>query len=89
MPNPHSSFSRVTHIDLNSCLNSSAYMCFYVKRHFEYKARVVPTYVKRREDEVIREREMELEKEAARLKELEAEKEARMKEVDEDILSMI
>ena len=67
-------------------------MCFYVKRHFEYKARVVPTYVKRREDEAIKEREQELEKEAARIRELEAEKEARearMKEVDEDILSMI
>lgn len=46
-------------------------MCFYVKKHLEYKPHITPTYVRARESEAVRERELEREKEAARVKELE------------------
>ena len=62
---------RVTHSNLEACLNSSAYMCFYVKRHLDYKPDITPTYRLTRETEAIREKEMEKEKAAAREKELE------------------
>ncbi|KAF9262427.1 cysteine proteinase [Marasmius fiardii PR-910] len=62
---------KITHSTLGDCLKSSAYMCFYVKRHLEYKPHMTPGYVLTREAEAIREKEMEKEKEAARMKEVE------------------
>ncbi|KII89707.1 hypothetical protein PLICRDRAFT_685039 [Plicaturopsis crispa FD-325 SS-3] len=64
---------KVTYSSLGACLNSStpAYMCFYVKRHLDYKPHMTPTYVLTRETEAVREKEMEQEKEAARMKEVE------------------
>ncbi|KAG5636226.1 hypothetical protein H0H81_008733 [Sphagnurus paluster] len=64
--------------NLGACLNSAAYMCFYVKRHLDYKPHMTPTYILARETEAVREKELEREKEAAR-----------MKEVDDDLLGMI
>lgn len=46
-------------------------MCFYVKRHLDYKPFKTPTYVQTMENEVAREKELEKEKEAARMKEVE------------------
>lgn len=49
-------------------------MCFYVKRHLDYKVEMRPTYVIARETEALREKEKEKEneeKEAARMKEVE------------------
>jgi ubiquitin carboxyl-terminal hydrolase 22/27/51 len=46
-------------------------MCFYVKRHLDYKPNMTPTYVLTRETEAVREKELEKEKEAARMKEVE------------------
>ena len=46
-------------------------MCFYVKRHLDYKPYMTPTYVLTRENEAVREKELEKEKEAARMKEVE------------------
>ncbi|KAF8720618.1 hypothetical protein AX14_010860 [Amanita brunnescens Koide BX004] len=62
---------KVTHTSLGACLKSAAYMCFYVKRHLDYKPIMTPTYVRAREAEAAKERELEKEKEAARMKELE------------------
>jgi len=62
---------KVTHTSLGACLKSAAYMCFYVKRHLDYKPMMTPTYVRAREAEAAKERELEKEKEAARMKELE------------------
>ena len=62
---------RVTSSSLGACLNSAAYMCFYVKRHLDYKPNITPSYVLTRENEAMREKELEKEKEAARMKELE------------------
>ena len=45
-------------------------MCFYVKRHLDYK-HMTPSYVLTRETEAVREKEIEREKEAARMKEVE------------------
>ncbi|KAF9558847.1 cysteine proteinase [Agrocybe pediades] len=56
---------------LAACLNSNAYMCFYVKRHLDYKPNQIPSYVLAMETEAQREKELEKEKEAARMKELE------------------
>ncbi|PPQ84018.1 LOW QUALITY PROTEIN: hypothetical protein CVT25_000564 [Psilocybe cyanescens] len=68
---------KVTPSSLGACLSSNAYMCFYVKRHLDYKPNMTPTYVLTRETEAQRE------------KELEKEKAARMKEVEDDLLSML
>ena len=50
-------------------------MCFYVKRHLDYKPYQRPSYALKRETEVVRAREreieMEKEKEAARIREVE------------------
>ena len=46
-------------------------MCFYVKRHLDYKPYAIPSYVLTRETEAAREKEIEQEKERARNKELE------------------
>jgi ubiquitin carboxyl-terminal hydrolase 22/27/51 len=69
---------KVTSSSLGACLNSAAYMCFYVKRHLDYKPNMTPSYVLTRENEAMREKELEKEKEAAR-----------MKEIDDDLLSMV
>ncbi|KAL6298643.1 cysteine proteinase [Sparassis latifolia] len=62
---------KVTHSSLGACLNSQAYMCFYVKRHLDYKPYTTPSYKITREAEAIKEKERELAKEAARVKEFE------------------
>ncbi|KAF9483191.1 cysteine proteinase [Pholiota conissans] len=62
---------KVTASSLGACLNSAAYMCFYVKRHLDYKPNMTPSYVLARENEALREKELEKEKEAARMRELE------------------
>jgi ubiquitin carboxyl-terminal hydrolase 22/27/51 len=46
-------------------------MCFYVKRHLDYKPHMVPSYVLTRERESEMEMEREREKEIARIKDLE------------------
>jgi ubiquitin carboxyl-terminal hydrolase 22/27/51 len=47
-------------------------MCFYVKRHLDYKPYVKPSYVLTRETELVKERQRELErKESERMKEVE------------------
>ncbi|KAI0327836.1 cysteine proteinase [Cubamyces sp. BRFM 1775] len=76
---------KVTHATLSACLNSQAYMCFYVKRHLDYKPYMTPSYVVTREQEAVKEKEREREKEK------EKEKEARLKEVDvdEELLAVI
>ncbi|KAF8525841.1 cysteine proteinase [Hysterangium stoloniferum] len=67
---------------LQNCLNSMAYMCFYVKRHLDYKPYQRPSYALKRETEAVRERERE--------KELEKEKEAaRMREVEDALLATV
>ena len=66
----HSSI-RVTPSSLGECLRSQAYMCFYVKRHLDYKPYVTPSYVVAREAEAVKEKEREREKEAALQKEVE------------------
>jgi len=58
---------------LGECLSSPAYMCFYAKRHLDYKPYVKPSYVVTRETEAVREMEMEKQKEAMREKEVEEE----------------
>jgi len=68
----------VTHSNFGACLNSAAYMCFYVKRHLDYKPITTPSYVLMRETEAAREKELEKEKELAR-----------MKEVEDDLLSTV
>lgn len=60
---------RVTASSLGDCLQSNAYMCFYVKRRLEYKPHARPTYVLIRETEAVREKE-ERDKEAAKIKEI-------------------
>ena len=69
---------RVTHSSFGACLNSAAYMCFYVKRLLDYKPVTTPSYVLMRETEAAREKELEKEKELAR-----------MKEVEDDLLSTV
>lgn len=61
---------RVTNSTLGACLNSPAYMCFYVKRHLDYKPNMTPSYVLTRETEAVRERLEQEEKERARNKEV-------------------
>lgn len=73
---------RVSHSTLGACLNSQAYMCFYVKRHLDYKPNITPTYIVMREQEAVKEKEREREKEAARLKEVD-------KDLDEELLAAI
>ena len=46
-------------------------MCFYVKRHLDYKPYEIPSYMKAREAEVLREKEKERERELERQKEFE------------------
>lgn len=72
---------RVTHSTLSACLISQAYMCFYVKKHLDYKPYVTPSYVVTREQEAVKEREKEREKEAKEA--------ARMKEVEDALLAAI
>lgn len=67
-------FDRVTISSLGECLQSNAYMCFYVKRRLEYKAHTRPTYVLTRETEAVREKEREA---------------AKNKEIDEGLLALL
>ena len=53
---------RVTHSTLGACLGSQAYMCFYVKRHLDYRAYVTPSYITAREQEAVKEKERERER---------------------------
>lgn len=76
---------RVTHSTLGKCLSSQAYMCFYVKRHLDYKPYVVPSYVVAREAEAVKERERE--KEAAMMKE--EKQAASTKDLDEELLATV
>ncbi|KAH7884812.1 hypothetical protein F5I97DRAFT_2039828, partial [Phlebopus sp. FC_14] len=69
---------KVTLSNLGACLGSNAYMCFYVKRHLDYKPYMKPTYRVARENDIVREQEQEKLKEAAR-----------MKEVDDALMAMI
>ncbi|KAJ7215547.1 hypothetical protein GGX14DRAFT_443055 [Mycena pura] len=62
---------KVTSVSLSAVLGSSAYMCFYVKRHLDYKPHMVPSYVVTRELEATRQKELERQKERARQKDLE------------------
>lgn len=62
---------RVTRSSLEVALKSSAYMCFYVKRHLDYRPFTQPSYKLARETEAVKEKEKEREKEAARMKEVE------------------
>ena len=71
-------FNRVTPSTLSDCLASNAYMCFYVKRHLDYKPYMKPTYLVARENDIVREQAMERQKEAAR-----------MKEVDDALMAMV
>lgn len=66
---------KVTHSNLSACLQSSAYMLFYVKRHLDYKPNMVPSYIRVRENEAVREKEREQEKEREKEREKEKEKE--------------
>ncbi|PIL35646.1 hypothetical protein GSI_02376 [Ganoderma sinense ZZ0214-1] len=61
---------KVTHSTLGACLGSQAYMCFYVKRHLDYRPYVTPSYITAREQEAVKEKEREREKEAARMREV-------------------
>ncbi|KAI9566917.1 hypothetical protein HD554DRAFT_1077339 [Boletus coccyginus] len=69
---------RVTPSNLGACLSSNAYMCFYVKRHLDYKPYMKPTYRQTRDNDIVREQEQE------KLKEM-----ARMKEVDDALMATI
>ncbi|KAI6160202.1 hypothetical protein EDD17DRAFT_1605999 [Pisolithus thermaeus] len=53
-------------------------MCFYVKRHLDYKPYMKPTYRVARENDIVREQEQE------KMREL-----ARMKEVDDALMATI
>lgn len=46
-------------------------MCFYVKRHLDYKPYVLPSYIQAREAEMQKERERELQKQRAMEREVE------------------
>jgi len=59
-------------------------MCFYVKKHLDYKPYMTPSYVLIREGEIVKERQREKERE----KELERRKEVE-KEVENDLLATI
>lgn len=61
---------RVTPATLGAVLAAPAYMCFYVKRHLDYKPYQTPTYILTREVEARKEEAREREKEAARLREV-------------------
>ncbi|KAF9029915.1 cysteine proteinase [Hymenopellis radicata] len=65
---------KVTISSLGDCLQSNAYMCFYVKRRLEYKAHTRPTYVLTRETEAVREKEREA---------------AKNKEIDDGLLALL
>lgn len=56
-------------------------MCFYVKRHLDYKPYEMPSYMKAREAEVIKEREREREREKEEL--------ARQRELDDALLATV
>ena len=83
---PSTRTHRVTHSTLSACLGSQAYMCFYVKKHLDYKPYMTPSYVLTREQEAVKEKERERERE----REKEAKEAARMREfdnIDEELLA--
>ncbi|EPS95951.1 hypothetical protein FOMPIDRAFT_152388 [Fomitopsis schrenkii] len=65
---------KVSHSSLRACLSSrsQAYMCFYVKKHLDYKPYVTPSYKVAREAEAVKEKRREKEEAAARMREVEA-----------------
>ncbi|EGO25037.1 hypothetical protein SERLADRAFT_415884 [Serpula lacrymans var. lacrymans S7.9] len=69
---------KVTQSSLGACLSSPAYMCFYVKRHLDYKPYMKPSYRLTRESDIVKEQALEREREAAR-----------MKEVDDALMAMV
>ncbi|KAL4074742.1 hypothetical protein V8B97DRAFT_1868021 [Scleroderma yunnanense] len=69
---------KVTLSSLGSCLSSNAYMCFYAKRHLDYKPHMKPTYRVARDNDIVKEQEQE------KLREM-----ARMKEVDDALMATI
>ncbi|KAH7911361.1 hypothetical protein BJ138DRAFT_1135452 [Hygrophoropsis aurantiaca] len=69
---------KVTPSTLGACLSSRAYMCFYVKRHLDYKPYMKPSYRLTRESDIVKEQALEKQKEAAR-----------MKEVDDALMAMV
>ncbi|KAF7297767.1 Ubiquitin carboxyl-terminal hydrolase [Mycena kentingensis (nom. inval.)] len=80
---------KVTPTTLANVLTSSAYMCFYVKRHLDYKPTEVPSYIQAREKELEREREKEKERlEKEREREREREK-RREKELEDELMSTL
>ena len=46
-------------------------MCFYVKRHLEYRPNMRPSYVVTRETQAVKEKQKEKEREIDRMKEVE------------------
>lgn len=85
-------FPRMIHSSLSACLQSSAYMLFYVERHLNYKPNIVPSYIRMRENEAVREKERELEKEREKEKGKERERERereREKELEDALLATV
>ncbi|KIY43869.1 cysteine proteinase, partial [Fistulina hepatica ATCC 64428] len=88
---------KVTCSSLTACLESAAYMCFYVRRHLEYKPKITPTYrrVHQENETKAAEREREAERERARQAEIEKAKEEeaalyqREKEVEDELLATV
>ncbi|KAF7296453.1 Ubiquitin carboxyl-terminal hydrolase [Mycena chlorophos] len=76
---------------LGTVLGSNAYMCFYVKRHLDYKPAEVPAYIQAREREMEKQREAaERERELARERERERQREIQQeREVEDEILGLL
>lgn len=72
---------KVTLSSLGACLSSNAYMCFYVKRHLEYKPHMKPTYRVARDKDIVKE-EQEKMREKARVKDVD-------REVDDALMATI
>jgi ubiquitin carboxyl-terminal hydrolase 22/27/51 len=65
---------KVTLSTLTQVLQSAdTYMCFYAKKHLEYKPHTVPSYIRSREAEMEKEMRERKEKDKAREKEVEDE----------------
>ncbi|KAF5334866.1 hypothetical protein D9758_014272 [Tetrapyrgos nigripes] len=77
---------KVTVSTLGACLKSPPYMCFYVKKHLEYKAHVTPTYVLIQKTEAVKEKERELQLEREREQERERAEREREREKEMEIL---
>ncbi|TFK22778.1 cysteine proteinase [Coprinopsis marcescibilis] len=83
---------KVTHSSLGACLSSNVYMCFYAKRHLDYKPYMTPTYIREMEK---KEKEKEREKERAEKdgtgkgKEKSKDKDVVMREIDDALLATV